>query len=411
MPSYSGKFLYTDETGGAVSQGPCELRFDQETCVLTPANGAPLAFDLGDIDRTTPAEWDLQLSLYTGRTLTLKQFGAAFSDMSRELLAAWRDRTVRCLLLEDLGEINRYPGAANGMPAEIRIFKTNIAILPQAGLPIQWRLADLDSLVFDDANYSIVLSRPGERLTLSKLARKTDEVFGHLQEAHTALRDHSAGALHDVFPFLNADQLARLLQIMPEGRSAPLPALDAIHPKLSESLIARAVTPAHKPYFDALQSRAGREPLFAGFKFVADTPDSAADPPASEAGDSSQAAEPDTEASADPLFYWFFFPLSGNLVAWEATTGTGRATYLFRAAQPLAESIASLTRGLALVNFRREPIYLPDASLEQQRFHRYAIGARKLPDLRRLRAAYTGRAVHSSIATWSTQLDSALTSH
>ena len=40
------------------------------------------------------------------------------------------------------------------------------------------------------------------------------------------------------------------------------------------------------------------------------------------------------------------------------------------------------TRGLALVNFRREPVYLPDESLEQEpRFRRYAIGCRKLADL------------------------------
>ena len=70
-------------------------------------------------------------------------------------------------------------------------------------------------------------------------------------------------------------------------------------------------------------------------------------------------------------------------------------------------AVARLTRGLALVNFRREPVYLPDASLEQQpRFHRYAIGARKLPDLRALRAAYVGRAIHSSPENWLSQVKS-----
>jgi len=63
-----------------------------------------------------------------------------------------------------------------------------------------------------------------------------------------------------------------------------------------------------------------------------------------------------------------------------------------------------LTRGLALVNFRREPVYLPDASLEREaRFHRYAIGRRKLPDLANLRAAFLGRAIHSSIEEWEQQ--------
>jgi hypothetical protein len=101
------------------------------------------------------------------------------------------------------------------------------------------------------------------------------------------------------------------------------------------------------------------------------------------------------------LFFWFFFPLPGrDAVAWEATTGTGRATYFFRNATPVDQ----LTRGLSLINFRREPVYLQDESLEQQpKFHRYAIGARKLPDLRSLRGAYLGRAIHSSVEDWAEQ--------
>ena len=53
--------------------------------------------------------------------------------------------------------------------------------------------------------------------------------------------------------------------------------------------------------------------------------------------------------------------------------------------------------------------YLPDTSLDQQpRFRRYVIGARKLPELRTLRAAYAGRAVHSSPEEWQAQVDALL---
>src|SRR5581483_5838263 len=69
MPAYSGKFQYLDESGGTVSQGPCQVNFDAERCIVTPASGTPLAFDLGDIDHAVPGEWDLQLVLYTGRTV------------------------------------------------------------------------------------------------------------------------------------------------------------------------------------------------------------------------------------------------------------------------------------------------------------------------------------------------------
>ena len=71
MPAYSGKYQYLDEAGGTAGQGPCQLSFDSGACIVTPSGGTPLAFDLGDADRATPAEWDLQLALCTGRTVVL----------------------------------------------------------------------------------------------------------------------------------------------------------------------------------------------------------------------------------------------------------------------------------------------------------------------------------------------------
>jgi hypothetical protein len=174
--------------------------------------------------------------------------------------------------------------------------------------------------------------------------------------------------------------------------------------------------------------------LMAGFKFVR-----------KEAGDEPEEAVPDEACETasviedggendgpESVFCWFFIPMAlaadskrhANIIAWEAGTGTGRATYFFRIAAPeqsatlndpsrgaamVEGAIAGLTRGLSLVNFRREPVYLPDAALQEQpRYRRYAIGCRRLPALRELRAAYLGRAIHSSMDAWSTQVQTIL---
>lgn len=183
---------------------------------------------------------------------------------------------------------------------------------------------------------------------------------------------------------------------MPEGRSASLQQLSAINPALPDAVVARAVSESLRPYFDVLKKRAvTRDCIMTGYKFI--RPDEV------KVDESETAQYPDQP----PLFFWFFFPLAGGVAAWEASTGGGRATYFFRidAAQPGA-SVAKLTNGLALVNFRREPVYLSDTSLAQQKeFHRYAIGARKLPGLRALRAAFIGRAMHSEVEKWTAQMD------
>ena len=160
----------------------------------------------------------------------------------------------------------------------------------------------------------------------------------------------------------------------------PLAALRAIHPKLPDALIERAVDAPLRPYFDALRARAAGDSPMTGYKLIRPDEEKAA-----EEGETEDAAAagavpaPEGKEEEQPLFFWFFFPLPGGRVAWEATTGSGRATYLFDAAAPVDQGVARLTRGLALVNFRREPIYLPDESLERQpRFRRYAIGCRKL---------------------------------
>jgi len=133
-------------------------------------------------------------------------------------------------------------------------------------------------------------------------------------------------------------------------------------------------------------------------------------------------AAPDADDAGPETLYWFFFAIAGkNLVAWEASSKSGRATYFFRLfdgneavrlKDPAAieTSIRRLNRVLGMLNFRRRPIYLQDEELEcDPRFHRYAIAARRIPELRQVRSSFVGRAMHSSMASWSTQIEKLLT--
>lgn len=403
MPVYSGKFEYRDEGSRSPAQGTGRFTFDDTTATLTPETGRPIGFDWGDVNEASFGDWSLGLKLFTGRTLELKQFGAAFGRMANEIRAAWRDRTVRCLLLGDLPEVSRYDGAVavNGetpRSAEIRLYESNIAVLPVSGAPAQWRLADVDEIRFDDRGYATVFQSGDSRMAISKLAGKTDEFQERARSSWDALRTETANALHAHFPFLNPDQLGDATAAMPEGRSARLADLARIHPQLPERIAAQAIGPRLRPYFDKLQEMSERENAAVGFKFIRGDED--------EPEEDAQEERPDPNLA--PLFFWFFLPITGKpLIAWEATTGSGRATYLFGRdlASDVQPQIERLTRGLALVNFRREPVYLSDESLDSTpRFHRYRIGARKLPDLKTLRQAYVGRAIHSTLEEWQGQM-------
>jgi hypothetical protein len=112
------------------------------------------------------------------------------------------------------------------------------------------------------------------------------------------------------------------------------------------------------------------------------------------------------------------------VVAWEASSRGGRATYFFRLLDPakaaelndptkgpalLETGIRRLNRVLGMLNFRRRPIYLSDDDLDMNpTYHRYAIAARQIPELREVRASFLGRAIHSSHEAWQKQVEAIL---
>jgi hypothetical protein len=70
----------------------------------------------------------------------------------------------------------------------------------------------------------------------------------------------------------------------------------------------------------------------------------------------------------------------------------------------IEDAIQQLNRAIVLLNFRRQPVYLPDDALQlQPRYHRYAVACRRIPELQRLRASFVGRAIHTSPAEWQKQ--------
>src|SRR5262249_2268661 len=195
------------------------------------------------------------------------------------------------------------------------------------------------------------------------------------------------------------------------------------------ALTANAVDKDLKPYYDDLVARNGNGMLYAGFKMIRQEDKDRGDSQTSDeddqetdgAGNSSSASEaPDADADAPQILYWFFFPMTTNAVAWEASSKSGRATYFFRMVDPaqaaqlrdpskapelVDAAVRRLNRVLGMLNFRRRPIYLTDDQLDMDsKFHRYAIAARRISELRQVRASFLDRAIRSSFEAWQGQV-------
>lgn len=444
MADFTGKFQHLNANGSVTQEGACHVQFDSQTFTLTPDSGAPIVCDLGDLDAVIAADYELRLPLYTGSVILLRQFGKAYETLCHDLLEAFRQRTLQCLLLEDLTEVARFDGkfelAVTGTTtrsgaAEFRLFKSNLAVLPVASQGFQWRLADVDSVTFDPDTYEITLRAGQDVLKAGKLAKRTEEFTASVKDAIGALATQSAQAMHLAFSFLTPDQLQATAALLREGHSASVARLTAISSKFAAGLAANAVDHDLKPYYDDLQARTAKDTLFAGFKLI--RPESSegelgAGSEMEDAGDSSFGSDsdaPDADSGGPETLYWFYFPIAGktgpaNLVAWEASSRGGRATYFFRLVDSAREAeladparspatleaaLRRLDRVLGMLNFRRRPIYLSDDELERDaKFHRYAIAARRIPELREVRAAFVGRAAHSSLEAWQGQVKAIL---
>lgn len=431
MATYAGQFELVSPGTGGEHAGACEFSFDERTATLVPAGGPPLAFDLGDIDTFEAGDWDVRLAIYSGQTLVLRRFGKALGDLARELLDAYRARLVQCLLVSDLNEVARFTGRVQlqspdrvfAGPAEIRLYESNLAVLPDAAAGFQWRLADLAGFEFDETNYAVVFSRGGERLTVGHLAKRTGELADRVRSRLAALNARTARTLHALFPFLEPGPFRQAAGLLRDGACAPMTKLDAVHPSIRQGLFDKVVDRDLKPYVTALAERASGQEWHAGLKVIRRAgaeSDGSTEPAATD-----EAAEPIEEPRDPAIFeagdglevlYWFFFPLAARQggashVAWEATSREGRATHLFRLqpGEPVEEATAAINRGLVALNFRREPVYLEARTLESElRYRHYAIAERKVPDMGRVRRAFAGRAIHRTPASWASQIDAML---
>jgi hypothetical protein len=436
MTTYSGKCRRLDRSGLTLLERPCSVSLEEDTLSLNLAAGPPVSFDLGDVDDLSAGDYELALRLYTGESFVLSHFGKSFQNLFQHLRTAHRERVVQCLLLEDLDELLRVDGFVRlesterelARTAELRLYRSNLAILPDGATGFQWRIADIDSLTFDDTSHAFDLRSGSERLIVSKLAKKTGEFGQRLREAMECVSERTARVLQRIFPFLAPEQFCKAAAFLKEGRIESIRNINAVDARIGPALIARTVDASLKPYISALIKRTAPDALYAGFKLIRREPGEPADEGEEDSGaeeyqelesvESIERTEPGAEDS--DVLHWFFFPLrpaSGSVpkdVAWEACSRSGRATYLFslssqRDPASADKAIRNLNRMLVTLNFRREPVYLAEGLLEtERRYRRYAIACRRMPLLRELRTSFIGRAFHTSLQDWEKQIQDLL---
>ena len=247
-----------------------------------------------------------------------------------------------------------------------------------------------------DALKVVALMESGDKIEFSRLGRDIDPFLKAMVDSITELSFRVQGMLKDVYPEADPNAILKASRFMKEGRAATRSDLENACPGLWSRLERKIEGLGMGEEYAFLLSKSRVAGIRIGMKRTL-------------AG----------ETKSD--YIWFLAPIypkgdskGGNAIAFEATSGEdeGRATYFFRmigrkdysqmADSPIQDTMAEtalieIAKGLLAINFRREPIYLPNESLFSPEYSHYRYSIMRIPELRILRERFIGRVIHSSI--------------
>ncbi len=402
------RFVLLDEHGEELAAGEGHASLAADSLSVLPKLQPPFSISLRDIADLSAANYTLELALVSGEALKLSHLGYQYEDLVRQLC-----RLRNELLLSDMlaHESLRRSGVgadlvfndAEGREVhkgrcEVRLYDTAMVLIPERGDIIRLTYSDIARV--EDANYTVrISSEYGEEAVLSKLGREHDSLVRSLSEAMNALALKVQAIIRELLPTAGPAVLRRASQLLKEGRAARRADIEALSPDLWEQLVEHLDVAGVREEYDFLTSLGQADRVSIGIK---------------------RGLMGDLTGE----YVWFLVPIysedptrPGNAIVMEAASGEdqGRATYVFRMLgraeyprQPgLAEldaaadrALTSINRCMQAVNFRREPIYLPERRLAEPQYARYRYALNRLPALQELRRLFIGRVAHSTPAQW-----------
>ena len=399
MEPFKGDLRLTGPKPAQPQTAPCVVVVAGGGLEVTPQGGATLPVRFTEVRSFGVADYTLWLELHDGSRLELSRLARRLDELARVIKDSRREHFSPALLLEEPGGAAVEKGTyerrrASGErldtgPCAVHLQRTSLAVYPEAAPPFLVPYGTVVGSRHDPDLYGLVLTRDdGEQLLLTRFAKRTDALARGLEERRAALAARQSEALAAIAPRLGAVTIRDGSELLRDGIPAGRAALERSAPGLWDALWSYGFNEERRPYAESLLSRATS--TFAVIK---------------ETGPWG-AAEGTPSALADRRLL-YLFELGKALVV-EAPSADDAATYVFRIAGDAEPFARALCRALAAVQFRREPIYLPESAMRAPPHDRYAEAVRVLPELAATRAAFLGRAIHSSLDAWQREIDEAV---
>jgi hypothetical protein len=367
---------------------------------LRPKYGGVRTYSYRDITEVRAAGYKLYLTTRE-ENLELYHLGNKYDDFIRILIGQRNELIIGDLLMREkvhrggiraVCSVQTDSGQVELGQCYLRLCDTALLIIPDYQEPIRLPYSFVE-MVKPEGYKVHIGTETGSIYSLSKLGREFDSFIDELERLRNDLTGKVQTLLRELAPSATPTAVARASLLMREGRAVRRRDLEAIDPAMWEGLERQLDAASVRQEYYFLNSLGGSDQQCIGFKR-------------------------ELMAQADAQEYlWFLVPLLvHNAIAMEATSGpqTGRATYFFRIApratfsslgdaqlQELVDVLLTdINRCMLVINFRREPIFLPEEKLAEPKFIKYRHAVNKIPELQELRRRFIGRVFHRSQDQW-----------
>lgn len=379
---------------------------NKEGLCLTPEFGGQLFYSYREIQSISAVDYRINLKL-DGETIILAELGYHYEDFRRVLIRMRNETLLSDLLMNETlcftcpeAEYNylNETGVVHEGHGEARIYQTGIVVMPESGELFRIPFAEFTGVTAEDYRITIK-TEYREEVVIHQMGRIYDPFNKALAAAIDQLSAKVRGLLEELFPKASPVGIRSLMPLMKDGKTINQSQLNKAFPGWWQILENRLEAAGLKDSIHYLLSLTKGQP-YAGVKRG-------------------------LMGELTGEYLWFLIPicsddprLPGNAIAMEAVTGdgSGKATYFFRikprhiyvrglhSNEEIIEDsgiiIKEINRAMLAINFRREPIYLPENQLKEGVNLRYKTAFQKLSSLQRLRELFIGRVIHSNPEQW-----------
>jgi hypothetical protein len=404
-------YTLLDENGEQAATGDCKGTIDKEYLTVFPKFGDVLPIHLRDINEIETEDYHIILPLSSKERLTLFNLGYSHEDFLRTLTDLRNEVIAKDLLMNepirkpDVNmEFTYHDEEGNQWqktPARVRLYETGMVVIPQKGKFLRVPYSDIVKVT--EENHSVnVRTEFGEQFLFEKMGEEFDPFLREFQGIYDELQSKAVSSLKTLFPTIDSVSLRKIASIMKEGKAAKRADIEAINPTLWQELEKRIASSGLNESYTFLKELARQQRISIGFK---------------------RGLMGDLTGE----YIWFLMPIYaasdkdyGNAVAMETTEATGeessgKATYFFKIVcrkiyrsfqnpeeldKETDKLIRTINRCMLDINFRREPIYLPDEKLSEAVYFKYRIAVQRITSLQLLRNLYIGRVIHASPEQW-----------